>query len=69
MSKSTYKRINGTKVYNSYSERFDPIQFMKTAKIQCSKYHYSVPENYSTSESLLNISEDENELILFNLEG
>lgn len=25
MSKSTYKRINGSKVYNSYSVRFDPI--------------------------------------------
>ena len=33
MSKSTYKRINGSKVYNSYSARFDPIKFMKSAKI------------------------------------
>lgn len=42
---------------------------MKTAKIQCSKYHYSVPENYSTSESILTISADENEILLFNIEG
>ena len=68
-SKSTYRRTNGSKVYNSYSVRFDPILFMKSAKIECSKYHYSVPENYSTSESILTITADETEILLFNIEG
>ena len=42
---------------------------MKSAKIECSKYHYSVPENYSTSESILTIAADETEILLFNIEG